>query len=55
MPRKTKAEAAPTRVEDYSEAMSGYERESLAAEAQLKTQRDNKTKPPTKPSNNRQA
>jgi hypothetical protein len=50
MPRKAKAEPPPTRVEDYSEAMSAYERESLAAEAQLKAKRDNKTKPASKPS-----
>jgi hypothetical protein len=43
MPRKTKPEPNSTRVLDYSETMSEYERESLAAEAQLKAER---TKPP---------
>jgi hypothetical protein len=43
MPRKTKPEPTSTRVLDYSETMSEYERESLAAEAQLKAER---TKPP---------
>jgi hypothetical protein len=39
MPRKTKPVADSTRVLDYPATMSEYERESLAAEAQL-------TKPP---------
>jgi hypothetical protein len=43
MPRKTKPVASSTRVLDYSESMSLYERESLAAEAQIKAER---TKPP---------
>jgi hypothetical protein len=43
MPRKTKAEPDSSRVLDYPATMSEYERESLAAEAQLKAER---TKPP---------
>jgi hypothetical protein len=43
MPNKTKPEQDSTRVLDYSAPMSEYERESLAAEAQLKAER---IKPP---------
>jgi len=43
MPRKTKVEPDSPRVLDYPATMSEYERESLAAEAQLKAER---TKPP---------
>ena len=43
--RKTKLEQDSTRVLDYSETISEYERESLAAEAQLKAERKNLPKP----------
>jgi hypothetical protein len=39
MPRKTKPEPYSTRVLNYPDTMSEYERESLAAEAQLKSER----------------
>ena len=45
MPRKTKLEQDSTRVLDYPATMSEYERESLAAEAQLKTERKKLPKP----------
>jgi len=47
MPRKLQVKPHSTRVLDYSAAMSEYERESLAAEAQLKAER--KQKPPKFP------
>jgi hypothetical protein len=45
MPRKTKLEQDSTRVLDYPETMSQSERESLAAEAQLKAERKKPPKP----------
>jgi hypothetical protein len=45
MPRKTKPEPHSPRVLDYSATMSEYERESLAAEAQLKAEREKKKQP----------
>jgi hypothetical protein len=45
MPRKTKAIPPSTRVLDYSETMSEYERESLAAEAKLKAEQKKPPKP----------
>ena len=44
VPRKPLVKAHSTRVEDYSALMSGFERESLAAEAKLKTERRKKKK-----------
>src|SRR5271156_5143054 len=48
MPRKTSLEPHSSSVLDYSESMSLYERESLAAEATLKAEREKK-KPPKAP------
>jgi hypothetical protein len=45
VPRKTKLEQDSTRALDYPETMSQYERESLAAEAQLKAERKQPPKP----------
>jgi hypothetical protein len=45
VPSKTKLEQDSTRVLDYPETMSQYERESLAAEAQLKAARKKPPKP----------
>jgi hypothetical protein len=43
MPRKPpRIKAHSTRVDDYSAMMSGFERESLAAEAKLKAEREKK-------------
>jgi hypothetical protein len=46
MPKKTKIESNSTRVLDYSENLSAYERESLAAEATLKAEREREKKAP---------
>jgi hypothetical protein len=43
MPGKPRIKPSSTRVQDYSSMMSGYERESLAAEAKLKAERKKKT------------
>jgi hypothetical protein len=45
MPRKTKPKPDSTRVLDYPESLSEYGRESLSAEAQLKTERKKPQKP----------
>jgi hypothetical protein len=43
MPKKPpRIKAHSTRVDDYSAMMSGFERESLAAEAKLKADREKK-------------
>jgi hypothetical protein len=43
MPRKSpRINAHSTRIDDYSATISGFERESLAAEAKLKAERDKK-------------
>jgi hypothetical protein len=42
MPRKSQIEPPSTRVLDYPETMSQYERESLAAEATLKAKKKSK-------------
>jgi hypothetical protein len=43
MPKKPpRIKAHSTRVDDYSAMMSGFERESLAAEAKLKADRGKK-------------
>jgi len=42
MPRKSKLKPDSTRPQDYPCTMSGYERESLAAEATLKAERKKK-------------
>jgi hypothetical protein len=43
MPRKSpRIKAYSTRVDDYPAMMSGFERESLAAEAKLKVEREKK-------------
>jgi hypothetical protein len=42
MPRKIKPQPASTNVLDYPEGMSQYEKESLAAEATLRSERKKK-------------
>ena len=46
MPRKPKRESPhSTNILDYPSSMSGFERESLAAEAKLKAERQKKKQP----------
>ncbi len=45
MPRKPEVTPHSTRVLDYPETLSEYERESLAAEAKLKTEQKKPPKP----------
>jgi hypothetical protein len=47
MPRKSQGTQDSTRVLDYPETMSQYERESLAAEATISAER--RKEKPTKP------
>lgn len=46
MPKKAKVKPNSTRVLDYPETLSEYERESLAAEAMLKAEREREKKTP---------
>jgi hypothetical protein len=46
MPKKIKVKPSSTRVLDYPETLSQYERESLAAEAILKAEREAEKKTP---------
>jgi hypothetical protein len=44
MPRKIQIKLRSTNVLDYPSTMSGFERESLAAEAKLEAEREQKKK-----------